>query len=61
LDNDAAIFDSGSGSLTGKKDLFFAHLRTDRDKAGAGFAGVELFFPAGVARPAPAEHALAEL
>jgi hypothetical protein len=32
----------------------------DFNKAGTGFAGIILFFPAGIAGPAPAENALAE-
>jgi hypothetical protein len=33
----------------------------DFDETGAGFTGIILVLPAGLAPPAPAEHALAEL
>jgi hypothetical protein len=33
----------------------------DFNKTGTGFAGVILFFPAGIASPASAENALAEI
>jgi len=48
----------------GKKscwELFFTHHRVNFNDPGAGFAGVILILPAGIARPTPAENALAEL
>ena len=41
--------------------LLFSFQQVDFYEAGAGFAGVKLILPAGIAGPASAEHALAEL
>ena len=40
--------------------LFLTHHRADFYDPGTGLAGVILILPAGIARPAPAENALAE-
>ena len=41
--------------------LFLTHHRANFYYPGAGFTGVILILPAGIARPTPAENALAEL
>ena len=40
--------------------LFLTHHRADFYDPGTGFASIILILPAGIARPAPAENALAE-
>ena len=44
-----------------KPGCSFSFEHVDFDETGAGLAGIILVLPAGLARPAPAEHALAEL
>jgi hypothetical protein len=42
------------------ENLFLTHHRADFYNPGTGLAGIKLILPAGIARPAPAENALAE-
>jgi len=61
-----SILEKGSNALaaagkTSYGELFFTHHRANFNDPGAGFTGVILILPAGIARPTPAENALAEL
>jgi hypothetical protein len=58
--------EKGSNALaaagkTSYGELFFTHHRANFNDPGAGFTGVILILPAGIARPTPAENTLAEL